>query len=159
MPCSCAAEGEALVTGMEDEEAGREVAAPAHWTCTGADRRERVGGWACECESGVANSALGGGEDEHGTIEVESNLESFVLPPTATATATASIVAPIAKLEVNGYHSPPLLLPQTREAKQELIERPLGGLLGLKHFISASSTLSHAQTGAFGVADGSGPGV
>lgn len=58
---------------------------------------------------------------------------------TATATATTSIVT-IAKLELNGYHGPPLLLPRTREAKQEVIERPLSGLSGLEHLISAPNT-------------------
>ena len=51
------------------------------------------------------------------------------------------------------YHGPPLLLPQ-REAKQEVIVRPLSALLGLKHLILAPSTLLRA----FGVADGSGLG-
>jgi hypothetical protein len=98
------------------------------------------------------NSALGGGEDEQGTTEEESckgDVE-MVRPPTTTATTTTttttSIAAPIAKLELNGYHGPPLLLPQTREAKQEVIERPLSGLSGLKHLISAPGTLSNAKT-------------
>ena len=97
------------------------------------------------------NSALGGGEDEQGTMEVESckvDVE-MVRPPivtaTTTATTTTSIAAPIAKLELNGYHDPPLLLPQTREAKQEVIERPLSGLSGLKHLISAPGALSNAK--------------
>ena len=86
-------------------------------------------------------------------MEVEScegDVE-MVRPPilaatvTPTATTTTSIAAPIAKLELNGYQGPPLL-PQTREAKQEVIERPLSGLSGLKHLISAPATLSNAKT-------------
>jgi len=93
------------------------------------------------------NSALGGGEDEQGTMEVESCKADaeIIRPPTATATTTMSIVALIAKLELNGYHGPPPLLPQTREAKQEVIERPLSGLSGLKYLISAPNTLSTAK--------------
>jgi hypothetical protein len=69
------------------------------------------------------NSALGGGEDEQGPVESCEGDVEMVRPPilaataTATATTTTSITAPIAKLELNGYHGPPLLLPQTREAK------------------------------------------
>ena len=70
----------------------------------------------------------------------------MVHPATMAATATmiTSIAAPFSKLELNRYYGPPLLL-QTREAKQEAIERPLGGLLGLKHLISAPNTLSNAR--------------
>ena len=79
---------------------------------------------------------LGGGEDEQGMMRAESckgDVE-MVHPATmtTTATATASMAAPIEKLELNGYHGPPLLLHQTREAKQEVTERPLGVLSGLK---------------------------
>jgi len=65
---------------------------------------------------------------------------------TATATTATSIAAPIVKLELNGYHGPPLLLPQTREANQKIIERFLGWLSVLKHLISAPNTLSNAKT-------------
>ena len=104
------------------------------------------------------NSVLGGGEDEQSAVmEVEENVQSckadveeFRPPPattpsTTTTTTTAAIATPVAKLELNGYHGPPLLLPQTREAKQEVIERPLSGLSGLKHLISAPNTLSNAK--------------
>jgi len=94
------------------------------------------------------NSALGVGEDERGAMEVvncKGHVE-MVRPPTVSATTTATtttcIITPIAKLELNGYDGSPLLLPQTREAKQEVIERPLSGLSGLKHLISAPGTLS-----------------
>jgi len=60
------------------------------------------------------NSALGGGEDEQGTMEVESckgDVE-MVLPPTVTATTTTttttSIAAPIAKLDSCVPYSPSL---------------------------------------------------
>jgi len=49
------------------------------------------------------NSALGGGEDEQGTMEVESckghveMVRSPTVSATTTATTTPSIVAPIAK--------------------------------------------------------------
>ena len=58
------------------------------------------------------NSALGGGKDEQGPMEVEScegDVE-MVRPPilaatvTPTAPTTTSIAASIAKLELNGYH-------------------------------------------------------
>lgn len=67
----------------------------------------------------------------------EADVE-MVRPPTATTatTTTTTIAAPIAQLELNGYHGPPLL-PQTRVAKQEVIKKPLSGLSGLKHLISA----------------------
>jgi len=71
---------------------------------------------------------------------------TMTMTATATATATTSIAAPIAKLELNGYYGPPLLLPPTREAKQKIIERPLGWLSVLKHLISAPNTLWNAKT-------------
>jgi len=111
------------------------------------------------------NSALGVGEDDQGAMEVESsNVENckadveIVPPPTVTVTTTTmtttttttttitTIAAPVAKLELDGYHGPPLLLPQTREAKQEVIEGPLSGLSGPKYLISAPSTLSNVET-------------
>ena len=115
------------------------------------------GGGSAQASPTSVNEGLGGGEDEQGRVmEVESNVErckadvQMVYPSTATATTTAttspSIATPIAKLELNGYHGPPLLLPKTREAKQEVIERPLSGLSGLKHLISAPSTLSNTKT-------------
>jgi hypothetical protein len=69
----------------------------------------------------------------------------MVHPATMTATAitTTSIAAPIAKLELNGYHGAPPLLSQRREAKQEVIERHLSGLSGLEHLISAPLIRNH----------------
>jgi len=64
---------------------------------------------------------------------------------TATPTATTRIAAPMAKLELNGYHGPPLLFHQTQEAKQEVIERPLDGLPELKQLSSAPNTLSNEK--------------
>ena len=102
------------------------------------------------------NSALGVGEDDQGAMEAESsNVEScktdveIVPPPTVTGTTTTTtttttittITAPVAKLELNGYHGPP-----TREAKQEVIEGPLSGLSGPKYLIPAASTLSNVKT-------------
>jgi hypothetical protein len=77
-------------------------------------------------------------------MEVEPNVDSckadveMVRPLTATTRLQPPlhISAPIAKLELNGYHGLPLL-PQTRLAKQEVIENPLSGLSGFKHLISA----------------------
>jgi len=115
------------------------------------------GGGSKQASPTSVNEVLGGGEDEQGRVmEVESNVDSckadvqMVHPSTATATMTTmtspSITTPIAKLELNGYHGPPLLLPKTREAKQEVIERPLSGLSGLKDLISAPVTLSNTKT-------------
>jgi len=114
------------------------------------------GGGSAQASPTSVNDVLGGGEDEQGRVmDVESNVESckadvpMVHPSTAAATTTTtspSIATPIAKLELNGYHGPPLLLPKTREAKQEVIERPLSGLSGLKDLISAPSTLSNTKT-------------
>lgn len=85
-------------------------------------------------------SVLGVGEEQQqqgGVMEVESSpVESckayvvgMIRPSTATTTTTTTITtttttsaAPVVKLELNGYHGPPLLLPQTRVAKQEVIE-------------------------------------
>jgi len=71
---------------------------------------------------------------------------TMTMTATATASTTTSIAAPIAKLELNGYYGPPLLLPKTREAKQKTIERPLGWLSVLKHLGSAPNTFSNAKT-------------
>ena len=109
------------------------------------------------------NSPLGGGEDEQGTMDVDScKGDVEMVPLTVTVTTTTSITAPIARPELNVCHGPPLLLPKRREAKQEVIERPLISLSGLKHLISAPGTLSNAKAAPvveFGVADGTRLGV
>jgi hypothetical protein len=104
--------------------------------------------------------ALGVGEEEHqqgGAMEVESSpaesckpyVVEMVRPSTATTTTittmTTTSAAPVVKLELNRYHGPPLLLPQTRVAKQEVIKRLLSGLSGLKYLISTPSTLSNTK--------------
>jgi hypothetical protein len=110
------------------------------------------------------NSALGGGEDEQGTTESCKGDVEMVRPPTATATATAtattttSIAAPIAKLELNGYHGPPLLLGETgshRETLEWLIRVETSHLGSGYAFVCEDSTCG----AAFGVADGTGLGV
>lgn len=85
------------------------------------------------------------------------------LPATTATTTTTTIATPIAKLELNGCHGPPLLLPQTQVAKQEIIERPLSGLSGLKHPHLGSKYALECEdgtcVGVFNVAYGSGLGV
>ena len=97
------------------QRAGKTQVHPEGWSW-------RCPGLADECEFGV-----GVWEDNQGAMEVESsNVESckadveIVPPPTVTATTTTTtttttittIAAPVAKLELNGYHGPPLLLPR-----------------------------------------------
>jgi hypothetical protein len=143
------------------------------WTCAGADRERGLeagngngnggGSGSAQASPMSVNSPLGGGEDEQGTMDVDScKGDVEMVPLTVTATTTTSITAPIAGPELNVCHGPPLLLPKRREAKQEVIERPLSSLSGLKHLISAPGTLSNAKTAPvveFGVADGTRLGV
>jgi hypothetical protein len=85
------------------------------------------------------NSVWGVGEEEQGGVmEVEpslspSNLESCKpdVEMDHPSTATTTITAPVAKLELNGHHGPPQLLPQTRVAKRPHTTTSLPALIAV----------------------------